>query len=365
MNKILIIEDERLVLENILDMLGAEGFEVAGAKDGLTGVQLAKQHLPDLVICDIRMSGLDGYGVLMQLREDPATAMIPFIFLTAKTSKKDTRQGMILGADDYVTKPFTQAELLASIRARLEKRALADEYSEQKLQKLRENVLTALPHELRTPLFSILGFSEFIMADAGSMSADEITEMAQSIHNNALRLHRLFENYLLYMQTELLKADHQRIDALRSKSYTPDANLLIKADVNQIARQARREADLVFDVPEVGAIRITDDALKKIVEELVDNAFKFSKPDTPVRVIGAAADGQFCLNITDCGRGMTPEQIAAIGAYMQFDRKVQEQRGPGLGLAVAKSLTELHGGTLAIDSVPGDHTTVIVALPLV
>jgi len=364
MTKILIIEDERLVLENILDMLGVEGFEVVGASDGLTGVELAKQHLPDLIMCDIRMSGLDGYGVLMQLREDPATAMIPFIFLTAKTGKKDTRQGMILGADDYVTKPFTQAELLDSIRARLEKRALADEYSERKLQKLRENILTALPHELRTPLFSILGFSEFLMADASSMTGDEIAEMAESIHTNALRLHRLVENYLMYMQTELLKADHQRIEALRSKSFTPDANLLIEAEANSAAQQAKREADLAFNVPEPPALQITDDALKKIVEELIDNAFKFSKAGTPVRVTGALENNLLWLTITDCGRGMTPEQIAGIGAYMQFDRKVQEQRGPGLGLVVAKSLTELYGGTLTIDSVPGDHTTVTVSLPL-
>ncbi|MCC7451025.1 MAG: response regulator [Anaerolineae bacterium] len=364
MTTILVIEDEQLVLENILDMLGVEGFEAVGANDGLTGVDLAKQHLPDLIICDIRMSGLDGYGVLMQLREDPATAMIPFIFLTAKTGKRDTRQGMILGADDYVTKPFTQADLLGSIRARLERRALADEYSERKLQKLRENILTALPHELRTPLFSILGFSEFIMADAGSMTADEITEMAASIHNNALRLHRMFENYLMYMQTELLKADRERIDTLRRKSFTPDANLLIEAEANSAAQQAKRDADLVFNVPETPALQITDDALKKIVEELVDNGFKFSKAGTPVRVIGAVDSDQFRLTITDCGRGMTPEQIAGIGAYMQFDRKVQEQRGPGLGLAVAKSLTELYGGTLTIESIPGDHTAVMIALPL-
>lgn len=123
MTKILVIEDETSVRLNILELLEAEEFEVVGAENGMIGVLWALEYVPDLIVSDVMMPELDGYGVLATLREDPATATIPFIFLSAKADKADLRQGMELGADDYLTKPFTRSELLQSIIARLEKQA--------------------------------------------------------------------------------------------------------------------------------------------------------------------------------------------------------------------------------------------------
>ncbi|MCC5651762.1 EAL domain-containing response regulator [Nostoc sp. XA013] len=128
MTKILIIEDEEAVRENILDLLEAEDFETIGAADGRIGVNLAISEVPDLILCDMMMPQLDGYGVLTILRQNPITTTIPFIFLTAKAAKSDFRQGMNMGADDYITKPFTRAELLSAIRNRLEKHATLKRY---------------------------------------------------------------------------------------------------------------------------------------------------------------------------------------------------------------------------------------------
>ncbi len=119
MKKILIIEDEPSVRENLIKLLKAEKFEVFGAEDGLAGVQMAVEQVPDLILCDVMMPGLDGYGVLKALRENTVTMAIPFIFLTAKASRADLRQGMELGADDYLTKPFTRKELMGAIATRL------------------------------------------------------------------------------------------------------------------------------------------------------------------------------------------------------------------------------------------------------
>jgi diguanylate cyclase (GGDEF)-like protein len=131
MPKILVIEDEALVRANILEILDSSGdFNALGAENGLIGVRLAQEHQPDLIVCDIMMPELDGYGVLEALRADPATAAIPFIFLTAKADQADLRFGMNLGADDYLTKPFRRSELLLAISTRLEKQtALANRYS--------------------------------------------------------------------------------------------------------------------------------------------------------------------------------------------------------------------------------------------
>jgi diguanylate cyclase (GGDEF)-like protein len=123
MKTILVIEDERSLRDNLLRILNYSGFRAIAAKDGLDGVEMAKTNLPDLIVCDILMPQLDGYGVLTELLADSATARIPFIFLSAKADRSDTRIGMNLGADDYLTKPFSSDELIEAVRARLEKQA--------------------------------------------------------------------------------------------------------------------------------------------------------------------------------------------------------------------------------------------------
>jgi EAL domain-containing protein (putative c-di-GMP-specific phosphodiesterase class I)/ActR/RegA family two-component response regulator len=123
MKKILAIEDEEVIRENILKLLKAEGFEVMGAENGMEGLSLAMSNPPDVILCDVTMPELDGYGVLAALRSNSVTATIPFVFLTGKADRSQMRQGMELGADDYLTKPFTKAELVGAIASRLKKQA--------------------------------------------------------------------------------------------------------------------------------------------------------------------------------------------------------------------------------------------------
>lgn len=121
--KILVIEDDELVRANILELLEAEEFDAIGADNGRRGVHLAQELIPDLIICDVMMPSFDGYQVIAALRQDTATATIPFIFLSAKADPADFRSGMRLGADDYLTKPCRAEELLEAVATRLEKQA--------------------------------------------------------------------------------------------------------------------------------------------------------------------------------------------------------------------------------------------------
>jgi CheY-like chemotaxis protein len=115
MTKVLVIEDQEILRESILNILNERGFSTIDAGDGRRGLQLAKEFGPDLILCDVRMPELDGYEVLRSLRQDPLTATIPFLFLTAENKEKVVRQGELLGASGYLTKPFTTAELLEAI----------------------------------------------------------------------------------------------------------------------------------------------------------------------------------------------------------------------------------------------------------
>src|SRR6187431_1732578 len=130
MKTILLIEDNHKVRENIGEILELAGYTVLSAENGKVGVGITKQTIPDLIICDVMMPELDGYGVLHVLSKNPATAGIPFVFLTAKAEKDDVRKGMNLGADDYLTKPFDDIELLNAIEIRLKKHdALKNEFN--------------------------------------------------------------------------------------------------------------------------------------------------------------------------------------------------------------------------------------------
>jgi CRP-like cAMP-binding protein/DNA-binding NarL/FixJ family response regulator len=123
-HKIVVIEDSNEVCESIASILKLGGYEVFSANNGRAGIELVHQNEPDLILCDIMMPDLDGYGVLHILSKDPSTANIPFIFLTAKTDQRDFRTGMNLGADDYITKPFDGLELLKVIELRMKKNDL-------------------------------------------------------------------------------------------------------------------------------------------------------------------------------------------------------------------------------------------------
>lgn len=195
MKKILVIEDEESVRENLLELLEAEEFDVVGAADGLAGIDAAQQHKPDLILCDVMMPKADGFEVLNTLRQEPITAMIPFIFITARADKADLRRGMELGADDYITKPFTLTELLNAISVRLEKNASLEQYSQEKIAHDHSHTFLSMPEAMGSTLDDILKLSQLIINQSNSLERDEIREISECIYESAQSLSRLMENY--------------------------------------------------------------------------------------------------------------------------------------------------------------------------
>jgi signal transduction histidine kinase len=362
MKKILVIDDEEWLREMVQLALTQRGYEVVEASNGAKGIEIARKELPDLVLCDVNMGKLDGYGTLSSLRNDATTASIPFILMTGLADNAGMRHGMELGADDYLAKPFTIDALYAAVEARLKKVQAVREQAEKKLTDLRDNISLMLPHELRTPLNGILAYGEILASDAASLPAKEVAEMGQVIYESGKRLEHLIENFLIYAQLELLGSDPQKINLLRSK-HTASAGGLVERVAREQAELVKRPQDLDLQVSQV-ALPMSEDYLAKIVGELVQNAFKFSSAGTRVQVMLTESGANATLTVTDQGRGFETEHIAKIGAYMQFDRKMQEQQGLGLGLGIAKRLSELHGGTLTIQSERGLETRVTVKLPI-
>lgn len=363
MTKILVIEDAKDLRDDVVEMLSLEGFEAAGAENGIEGVKVARQLYPDLIVCDIMMPELDGYGVLEELRSTPDTATIPFIFLTAKTDRVDMRHGMVLGADDYLTKPFRVNELLDSIRVRLDKRRELEEIAAIRMENLRENIITALPHELRTPLNTIIGFSEMLMAESQTLKPDLIADWSQHINTAAHRLYRLVENYLFYARLEVSRSGVESGIQIDDAQMT-DPSATVEMQAFQKASFYDRHDDLTIDLAPVERIRMVDIHFNKIAEEIIDNAFKFSEAGVPVKVESHVDGATYVFRVTDGGRGMPKEDIEAIGAYMQFERWFFEQQGMGLGLAIVKLLSELYSCELTITTRPENGLLVEVRIPV-
>ena len=361
MKRILVIDDESWLREMVHMALEQKGYEVLEAENGATGIEAARKVLPDLILCDVNMEKVDGYLTLSSLRGEAATASIPFILMTGLADHAGMRHGMELGADDYLPKPFSIEALYAAVDARLKKAQAIREEAEKKLSDLRDNISLMLPHELRTPLNGILAYGEILSAEAATLPPEEIAEMGQVIHESGRRLERLIENFLIYAQLELLGTDPQKVSALRKKVTASSAELIERHARSQ-AHLARREPDLQLELQPL-SIAMSEDYLAKIVDEVAQNAFKFSDSGTPVEVKLSDSLGSVVLVISDHGRGFSTEHITRVGAYMQFDRKLHEQQGLGLGLSIAKRLTELHGGTLTIESQRDSSTVVTIKLP--
>jgi two-component system, sensor histidine kinase and response regulator len=364
MTKILVIEDEQSISDSIIDILEIDGFDTSAAENGRVGLQIAKEQAPDLILCDVEMPELNGHEVLTALHQDPATASIPFIFLTAKSERSDLRQGMGLGADDYLAKPFQAEELRQAIATQLQKKALRDQQSYAKLEALRNSITRSLPAELEKPLHHIqTTTAELLKKHTAIVSDGTGLEMLLSLQGSAKRLQRLVENFMLYAQIELLASDADLVAAFRASQAKTDADS-VKSPARLKAKQANRGDDLQFDLDD-SVVLISKSDLTKITEELVDNALKFSPAESIIQVVGKVAqNGLFILSVTDQGQGMTTQQLASIGAYMQFGQKFYEQQGTGLGLAIARRITELYGGKLTIESASNVGTTIRVILPV-
>lgn len=361
MSSILVIDDENLFRESTAIALRRRGFETFEAGNGRIGAELALQHHPDLVLCDVNMEQMNGYQTLESLRREPSTSAIPFILMTGMGDTAAMRKGMDLGADDYLPKPFTAAQLFGAIDARLRQRAVLRQDAEKKLDELRASLTLALPHEMVTPLNGIFGLAQVLVVDAASLTPAEVSDFGQNILVSAERLQHTVQNFLLYGQLEILASDPSNLAELRDK-WSDQCHHAIESIARRHADAALRPADLHLELAD-GRVAMAPDLFSRLIDELAGNAFKFSQPGQPVRISSRMTEGRCQLLVQDEGIGMTPGQIAGVSAYRQFNRGLREQQGSGLGLAIVQRLAELHGGSMKILSNPGAGTTVTVTLP--
>jgi signal transduction histidine kinase len=354
MKTILLIDDDPQLRAMFGLALRRNGYRVMEADSGVTGLALARQHLPDLILTDIHMPGGDGSTLLRDIRRDPELRSKQVVLMTGRPDLVTPRKGMEEGADDFLVKPVDLKALLGCVEARFSRASISWRVEDQMLAQLRSSVPSQLPHEFFTPLAGIIGLMEILRCDFPQLAPEEVRDIHNDIYQSALRLHRTLRNYLLILD----------LPTAASESLPPplpphevEENIL--TGVKEALRFNKRQADVTVEV-KACPISVKPGDLARIVEELVDNACKFSRQGTPVKV-ELSADGR--LTVTDQGRGLTAEEISHIGAFHQFDRKKQEQQGLGLGLVLVQKLTAQCQAELSLNSEPGKGTQAQIAFP--
>ncbi|MGB7895636.1 MAG: ATP-binding protein, partial [Microcoleus sp.] len=188
----------------------------------------------------------------------------------------------------------------------------------------------------------------------------QIREMLGWAHDSARRLEKLTNKFLIYLGLELSASQQHKIESARTQ-FVASA---IEAELKYQAQKVNRSNDLLLTLEEAD-IALSERYLSRLLYELIDNALKFSLPETTIKVSSQVVGEMLHLSVHDSGQGMTEEQIAKIGAFMQFERKKYEQQGTGIGLKIVQKIVELAGGEFSITSIYKKETTVHLTLPIV
>ncbi|AEI51729.1 hybrid sensor histidine kinase/response regulator [Runella slithyformis] len=359
--KVLIIEDEDAIRENIAEMLSISGFKVETAANGREGLSQTLVFKPDVIICDIMMPLMNGYQVLETLRSSNSQANTPFIFLTSMANPAEIREGMLIGADDYLTKPFNFSDLIAAIESRLKREKLRKEELNTQIKEYQYNLNKVSTHEYNTPLSSMLGFLNLLSNHYSSFDKEETLSMLELITLSCTRLKKTLDNSHLHLLLQKLEPTHDWY-----KQYTTGCTVIDEKSLKEMASSLAHQYETAFVRKtsfrasiETATISISEANLKKAVEELIENAFKFSDDNSCVEITGKRLQDNYQLTIINQGREFHPDHIRQIGPYLQFEREKYEQQGLGLGLWIAQKLITLNKGQLTIGSHNG-HTCITV-----
>lgn len=333
--RILIIEDDAAVRQTLADILELNGYTVSLAVDGAAGLAAVRTEAPALVITDIAMPRLDGFGILTALRRDPDTRALPVIVLTARADRASMRRGMELGADDFITKPFTEDEVLHSIAARLEKRELLDEL---------DAFAHTVAHDLKGPLSTLFGRLDLLGLLLGQTDEASLRRHLQEATRSARRLNEIIEELLV-----LSGVRRQQVEPVPLELAGLAAEAVDRLEALLRETEARVELPPAWP-PACGHAPW----VIEIWVNYISNAAKYSGPQ-PRITLGAEAVAEGARTrcwVRDYGPGLDAEAQAKL--FVPFSRiTTVRAKGHGLGLSIVRRIAEKLGGSAGVTSTPG------------
>jgi len=363
--KILIVDDDRLNIRILGGILKTQGYVLADADSGERALELYPQFKPNLVLLDVVMPGINGFETCRTLKRLYGDDCAPIIFITAKDTSDDVVEGLSAGGVDYLPKPFQAKEVLARIRTHLRSQLLAEQQKtlvEQlsKANAAKNRFLGMAAHDLRNPLASIRGLAEFLRDGVVGHLTPEQLDLIETIHGASQSMLSLV-NELLDVATiesgelKIVPERHNLSDLIEKSVYLANIDA------------AKKNTHIVFAHTGPGPYASIDSAkIQQVVDNLLNNAVKFSPPGSTVTVELRADAGQCSFGVKDQGPGIPDNERDKL--FKDFSRLSVKPTGgeksTGLGLAICRKIVDAHGGSIVAENLPGGGGEFRVTLPL-
>jgi light-regulated signal transduction histidine kinase (bacteriophytochrome) len=358
MYKILIVEDTLAIREEVFDILIMENYNVFQAENGKIGFQIALKENPDLIISDILMPELNGIEMFKKLQTDKKTRSIPLIFLSAKGEKKDIRNGMNLGAEDYLTKPINVDDLLDAVESKIKKKKIVDQKIIDKTATLStilevqrnelDNYAHLISHELKSSLRNV--------SDLLDWSHEELKE------TNSLRdsrsITQLMEEKVRKMELLLIKLEqYTNITTSSFKDNIINSNTVAKLVINEIHTPVHIKIKIINELPVLFADK---NMLKKVFEILIKNALDHIDKENGFIELGCkTSDKEHIFSVKDNGIGIHPKYHKKIFKMFQA---IESNKSTGTGLSIVEKIISHYNGKIYVQSEPSLETTFYFSL---
>jgi signal transduction histidine kinase len=355
--RILVVDDEEIVLDSCTEILRGEGYQLATAADGERGLALVKEFRPDIVVVDLKMPGLSGFDVLARLKESDPT--IVTIVITGYATVSSAVEAMKHGAYDFLPKPFTPEEFRLIIRRAVEKRSLTFEAMALRRERdlLREHFAAIVSHELKAPLAAIQQNIFVLERQLAAAATPDQRERLARVKARMADLIQMVDTWRHGVSIDM--------DAIKARQVPVSVRVPIdKAVESALVYATRKAVTIEVTVPEP-APRVLGDqgTLTEAVVNILGNAVKFSRDGGRIEVTADVRDDDVRIAVTDHGVGIAPEELPHLFEAFYTQPGVGGERGSGLGLAVSRRIVEAHGGGITVQSTPGQGSTFVITLP--
>jgi signal transduction histidine kinase len=341
---VLVIEDDTAIRATLVDILELNGYTVMQASNGTDGLAMARRR-PDIILTDVAMPGLNGFELIKSLHDDEKTRSIPIIIISASVEPERMRHGMDLGAEDFIVKPFTEDQVLRSIHARLEKKALLDEL---------DAFAHTVAHDLKNPIAVLMGRSELLRSMWDSADDATLLKQVVELENGAMRLNNIVDELLV-----LAGVGRQNVQPkpIEMESVVQEALGRVELMVQKSHAQIERPATWPIALGHAPWIA-------EIWANYLSNAIKYGGTPPLVRLGADTVAERNCVRfwVQDNGAGLTAEQQSLL--FRQFSRVTETRaKGHGLGLSIVRRITEKLGGRAGVESQPGAGSRFWFELP--